>query len=135
MRTVAQPSQDVATRARERNGTERNGELQDQELSARKRAKPPWVADAIALWSAKVGPLTPAKASKALSPLVTARGWDDVAKGLADYLAATPLSRAKLEWFAERGVYWCDLAQQPLSDPVTCQPTQRYRVVVEGKAA
>lgn len=106
----------------------------------KQRAKPPravpeWVDLARAQWAAKVGPLPPARIRKALAVLVTAHDWDAVHKALADYLTATPLSKARLEWFAERGTYWVQLAQQPLQDPATCQPTERYRVVVEGKAA
>lgn len=134
--TVGQPLQDVATRARERNGTVRDGTEEDQQKGERSRAPAPeWVAPAIAQWSAKVGHTTPGKARKALGPLVETHGWDAVSKGLADYLVATPLSKAKLEWFAERGTYWVRLAGMDLIDPATCQPTERHRVVVEGKAA
>jgi len=84
----------------------------------------------VAKWCEKVGPVTVGRVARVLGPLVSARGVDAVAKGMADYLTATPGHKAKLEWFAERGAYWVDLASQPLTDPETGQPTSRYRVVV-----
>lgn len=130
--TVAQQPQDVATHARERDETRRDEtkELQDQ-LRVRRQAPPPeWASSAAEQWAAKVGPITPRRAGRALAALVTKHGWPAVAKGMADYLTATPGHKAKLEWFAERGAYWVDLASQPLTDPETGQPTIRYRVVV-----
>lgn len=134
---VAQPLQDVATRARERNGTERNGtEVQEQKQGARKRAAvPDWVGECVAQWAEKVGHIKASRVHVALGPAVTTHGWDSVAKGLADYLVATPGGRTRIEWFAERATYWVELAKQPMTDPQTCQPTARFRVVVEGKAA
>lgn len=126
-RKVLQPARAV------RDETKRDEELHKGGRDP--RALPEWVELARAQWAAKVGPLPPARIRKALAVLVTAHDWEAVSKALADYLTATPLSRARIEWFAERGTYWVQLAQQPLTDPVTCQPTQRYRVVVEGKAA
>lgn len=102
---------------------------------ARARVTPEWVTECQAQWSEKVGHLTPGRVQKALGVAVESLGWEAVQKGLADYLTATPLAKARLEWFAERATYWAGLAAQPLTDPGTGQPTARYRVVVEGKAA
>ena len=108
---------------------------QDQEQVERERAPdPPWVSEAIAQWSAKVGHTTPAKVRKALGPLVKAHGWESVSRALADYVVATPGSKAKLEWFAERGAYWVRLSGMEFQDQNGRQ-TERYRVVIEGKAA
>ena len=94
-----------------------------------------WVEAARQQWAAKVGPVAHGRIGKACKELVDAHGWDAVSKALADYLCATPTSRARLDYFAERGTYWVNLAKTPLFDPVTSQPTERYRVTVEGKAA
>ena len=143
VRTVAQQSatnvqllQDVATRARERNGTERDGTVELQEQGVRDRTPAPeWVGLAREQWAAKLGPLKPSRIKTVLGPLVTAHGWEATSKGMADYLTATPGGKARLEWFAERGTYWVKLAAMPLTDPQTCQPTERMRVVVDGKVA
>lgn len=101
------------------------------------RALPEWVPLAVAQYAEKVGPIPPGRMRKALSSLVTLHGWDSVAKGLADYLSATPLAKARPEWFAERGTYWVELAKQPMIDPETCEPTERQRVLIgrTGRAA
>lgn len=100
-------------------------------------AAPPasWVEAARQQWTAKVGPVTHGRIGKALKELVDTHGWSSVSAGLSDYLTATPTTRARLEYFVERGTYWVALAAMPLMDQTTLQPTERYRVTVEGKAA
>lgn len=132
--TDAQQTQDVATRARERNGTVRDG-TEDQQLKAAKAPPPEWAQVGAAQWGARIGPVTAEKVRKTLARLVDVHGWDAVSAGLADYLTATPGAKAKLEWFAERAVYWIQLAAMPMEDPATGKWTKRYFVVVEGKAA
>mgnify|MGYP000426208500 CR=1 FL=1 len=103
---------------------------------ARKRAViPPWVGECQAQWAAKVGHVTEGRIHKALGRAVDTHGWDAVSKGMADYLVATPGGKTRVEWFAERATFWTELAKEPMTDPQTCQPTQRFRVVVEGKVA
>ena len=66
---------------------------------------------------------------------MTDRGWPDVSKGIADYLVATDPTKVRIEWFAERGVHWCNIAQQPLTDE-NGRETERYRVLFgKGRAA
>lgn len=130
--TVTLPSRNGVMK---RNETKRN-ETEDQLQGVRKRTPPPeWVGLARAQWEAKQGPLTDKRTQSALSPLVTKHGgWEPVSKGMADYLTATPGSKARIEWFAERGTYWVNLAAMPLFDE-RGNGTERYRVTVEGKAA
>jgi len=131
-RKVLQPARAV------RDETKRDEtEDQQQEQPRASRALPEWVGLAVAQYAEKVGPIPPGRMRKALSSLVTLHGWDSVAKGLADYLSATPLAKARPEWFAERGTYWVELAKQPMIDPETCEPTERQRVIVgrTGRAA
>ena len=139
LRDVTPLSVPARANGTERDGTGRNrrSKAQDQELSRAEGAAPlaSWVEEARQQWAAKVGPIKHGRVGNALKELVDAHGWDAVSKGMADYLTATPLSRARLEWFAEAGTYWIALAQQPLVDPETCQPTERMRVVVDGKRA
>lgn len=123
-----------------RDDTKRDETNQEQERERATSARAPdpeWLAPCRAQWAAKVGPVKPATAKKALSELVKAHGWEAVSRGMADYLVATPLAKAKLEWFAERGTYWVELAKQPMTDPETCEPTDRQRVIVgrPGRAA
>jgi len=96
---------------------------------------PEWVALAGAQWAAKIGHVKPSRIKAALSLTIGTHGWDVVSKAMADYLTATPGSKARIEWFAERGAYWIKLSSMPLMDPQTSRPTERYQVVVEGKAA
>ena len=129
---------DLAKGVTKRNDTKRD-ETEDQEQKQPRapRALPEWVPLAVAQYAEKVGPIPPGRMRKALSSLVTMHGWESVAKGLADYLSATPLAKARPEWFAERGTYWVELAKQPMIDPETCEPTERQRVIVgrTGRAA
>lgn len=129
---------DLAKGVTRRDETKRDEtEDQQQEQPRASRALPEWVGLAVAQYAEKVGPIPPGRMRKALSSLVTKHGWESVAKGLADYLSATPLAKARPEWFAERGTYWVELAKQPMIDPETCEPTERQRVIVgrTGRAA
>lgn len=132
--TDAQPlrdaTQSVATHARERNGTEQRSTTKTASDAGASGPKGGWPVEAAAMWAAKVGPISPGKAGALLKPLVETHEWPAVKAGLADYLSATPTTRANLAWFVERGTYWVDLAKQPGVDPVTGQYSERSRVVL-----
>lgn len=135
---LAKPEQAASPHARPRARGEAEGETEaekNKQKQVRKRTPPPdWVGLAIAQWAAKQGHLTATRVQRALASLVTKHGWEAVSKGMADYLTATPGEKAKLEWFAERGTYWVTLAAMPMTDPETCQPTERYRVTMRNAA-
>ena len=133
--TDAQPLRDgpqsVATHARERNGTEQRSTTKTASAAVATDPKGGgWPVAASTLWSAKVGPVGVGKIGALLKPLVDVHGWPAVEAGMRDYLTATPLTRANLAWFAERGTYWVDLAKQPGIDPATGQYSERSRVVM-----
>lgn len=113
------PGNSLATRAE---GKEREGkEPTEKSKEPRKRAAlPDWVNLAEALWTTKIGTVTPARIRRALGKLVDAYGWLRVADAMEVYASADegpgPGKSRRIEWFADDFHAWRTLAETPIDD-------------------
>ena len=118
------------------NDTERDETVPTEKPPSRRRAKKPresageqpsWVALLYDVWDTKVGSISHGRLGKVLGPVVARHGVEAVVAAIHVYASPDegPRGIRKVEYFAEEFVKYHDIAQEPLTDPVTHQPTPR----------
>lgn len=87
-----------------------------------------WPVEGSALWTEKVGPITPARFGHAVKPVVDREGWLTTKAGLECYIELNEGKARRAEWFANESVRWIRLGKMPLVDPQTGSFTERGKI-------
>lgn len=75
-----------------------------------------WVAEAVEIWTARVGSIPPGRMGRALKAAVDKHGWPVVRHALDDYIAVEDGKLRKPEYFAASIVHWIESSNTPLVD-------------------
>lgn len=130
------PRNSVAARANETRRDETRRKSKEKPGTDAGASSPPelpdWVAPAAEVWIAKVGAVTIPRLRFALEPLIQLTSLAAVLAAIDVYASPDegPKGPRRIEFFAEEFQRWHRIAQTPMVDPETREPTERMKRVM-----